>query len=316
MGFIDGLFKGFIRSAVNQVGRDGGKVISNKIYKGGHSTPIGTPEYYRQAYADSSPIPKVKNVIWNVIMFAVWTLVLPYALIKTGIGLFVFIIPLLFIGRIWRPLSRTYVNPTVSKGLYKSDRRTKTGSRQIGSYSSTDKSIQVPLETSEIKTYRVEGIIKVIILFASYILLYTISQTDKYKLVNMTLEEKISLIQKGDTLYKNEKFIYYYAMVDDNKKAFQEIAYDTIGTFSILLRVDSIQTNSDKRTEMQKVKGSPEFKEFNPEFDIMFKVDPIIKPVPNYNEELYRKKRIGEQNWYLKPSDVNIGEKKLRIKGQ
>ena len=33
------LLKGFFRSAVNQVGRDGGKVISNEIYKGKHSTP-------------------------------------------------------------------------------------------------------------------------------------------------------------------------------------------------------------------------------------------------------------------------------------
>lgn len=314
MGFLDGLFKGFVRSAVNQVGRDGGKVISNKIYKGGHSTPIGTPEYYRQAYQDSAPIPKASSVIWNVLMFAVWTLILPNILINTGVGIIAFIIPILFIGRVWRPLSRTYVNPKVSKGLYKSDRRTTTGSRQIGSYSTTDKSIQVPLETSEIKTYRVEGIIKVIILIVSYSFMYSTSQTDKFKLTNMTPEEKISLIQKGDTLYKNEKFIYYYALVDDYEKKYQEIAYDTIGTYVVFLGVDSLQTNSDKRTEMQKVKGSPEFKEFKAEFDIMFKVDPIIKPIPNYNEEVYKKKRIGEKDWYLKPSDLNIGEKKLKIK--
>jgi hypothetical protein len=40
MGFLENLTKGFIRSAVNQVGRDGGKVISNKVYANGHSTPI------------------------------------------------------------------------------------------------------------------------------------------------------------------------------------------------------------------------------------------------------------------------------------
>lgn len=34
------LSKEFVRSAVRQVGRDGGKVISNKIYKGKHGTPI------------------------------------------------------------------------------------------------------------------------------------------------------------------------------------------------------------------------------------------------------------------------------------
>jgi hypothetical protein len=40
MSFLGNLAKGFVRSAVNQVGRDGGKVISNKIYKGTHGTPV------------------------------------------------------------------------------------------------------------------------------------------------------------------------------------------------------------------------------------------------------------------------------------
>ncbi len=38
--FLGKLTKGFIRSAVNQVGRDGGRVISNQIYGDAHSTPI------------------------------------------------------------------------------------------------------------------------------------------------------------------------------------------------------------------------------------------------------------------------------------
>lgn len=38
--FIHGLAKGFVRSAVNQVGRDAGKVVSNGIYGDSHSTPI------------------------------------------------------------------------------------------------------------------------------------------------------------------------------------------------------------------------------------------------------------------------------------
>lgn len=40
MSFLNELTKGFIRSAVNQVGRDGGRVISNKIYGDAHATPI------------------------------------------------------------------------------------------------------------------------------------------------------------------------------------------------------------------------------------------------------------------------------------
>jgi len=40
MKFLKNLPKEFVRSAVRQVGRDGGKVISNKVYKGRHGTPI------------------------------------------------------------------------------------------------------------------------------------------------------------------------------------------------------------------------------------------------------------------------------------
>ncbi len=315
MSFMSSLVKGFVRSAVNQVGRDGGKVISNKIYKGTHSTPIGTPGYYREAYGDSSPIPKPSNVIWNVVMFAVWTLILPNSVMNAAGGVLAFFIPLLFIGRLWRPLFRNYVHPKVSKGLYKTDRRFTTGSRRIGSYSTTDKSIQVPLESPEIKTYRVEGILKLIILLTSYGFMYSTSQTDKFKLTNMTTKEKISFVQKGDTLYKNEKFIYYYALVDDHSKKYQEIGYDTLGSYVLFLGVDSLQTNKDNRTEMQRVKGSPEFKEFKAEFDIMFKVDPIVRPIPNYNAELYKKKRIGKA-WFLNPFDLNVGQEKLELKAE
>lgn len=40
MSFLANLGKGFVRSAVNQVGRDGGRVISNSLYGDAHATPI------------------------------------------------------------------------------------------------------------------------------------------------------------------------------------------------------------------------------------------------------------------------------------
>lgn len=39
MGFGKNLAKGFVRSAVNQVGRDAGKVVSNQLYGDAHSVP-------------------------------------------------------------------------------------------------------------------------------------------------------------------------------------------------------------------------------------------------------------------------------------
>ena len=40
MSFIKNLFLGLIRSTVNQVGRDAGKIISNKTFGDKHSAPI------------------------------------------------------------------------------------------------------------------------------------------------------------------------------------------------------------------------------------------------------------------------------------
>lgn len=39
MRFFENLGKGLIRSAVNQIGRDGGRVVSNQLYGDAHSTP-------------------------------------------------------------------------------------------------------------------------------------------------------------------------------------------------------------------------------------------------------------------------------------
>ena len=44
MKYLVQLLKGFVRSSVNQVGRDGGKIISNKVYGDAHSTPIRQTE--------------------------------------------------------------------------------------------------------------------------------------------------------------------------------------------------------------------------------------------------------------------------------
>jgi hypothetical protein len=40
MSFIVSLIKGFFRSAVNQVGRDGGKIVSKKIYGDNNSSSV------------------------------------------------------------------------------------------------------------------------------------------------------------------------------------------------------------------------------------------------------------------------------------
>lgn len=54
MGYIKNLGKGFIRSAVNQVGRDGGKVISNQLYGDAHSTPYRRVGYESNCFVDEN----------------------------------------------------------------------------------------------------------------------------------------------------------------------------------------------------------------------------------------------------------------------
>lgn len=57
--FLGQLAKGFVRSAVNQVGRDGGRVISNQIYGDAHSTPIRNAGGNQQQHSEQvPPIPK------------------------------------------------------------------------------------------------------------------------------------------------------------------------------------------------------------------------------------------------------------------
>lgn len=54
MSFLSQLAKGFVRSTVNQVGRDTGRVISNQIYGNAHSTPIKGVTYTNGIFYDES----------------------------------------------------------------------------------------------------------------------------------------------------------------------------------------------------------------------------------------------------------------------
>lgn len=61
MSFLNSLFKSFIRSAVNQVGRDGGKVISNQLYRGAHTTPINLQSQPSTTSTPSQPDTSIPN---------------------------------------------------------------------------------------------------------------------------------------------------------------------------------------------------------------------------------------------------------------
>ena len=121
--FLTQLGKGFIRSAVNQVGRDSGRVVSNQIYRTQHSTPI---RIVADANTGNIEIPEgyhTKN---------------EYTILKVIYAFFLSLIP--FIGSIIL-IYRGIVNLCKkTRNLYKTeqhanyvqDRRCKSGARFVG----------------------------------------------------------------------------------------------------------------------------------------------------------------------------------------
>ena len=141
MSFLNNLAKGFVRSAVNQVGRDGGKVISNQVYGDAHATPIrGTGSGNGKAEF----INKYAKIPENNSRGALLTAGYEADIFKTGfwsnffalIGSFI----LPFIGALyWLIIGLRNIFKTKTefygydkKSVYKADKRYKTGRRHEG----------------------------------------------------------------------------------------------------------------------------------------------------------------------------------------
>lgn len=177
MSFISNLIKGFIRSAVNQVGRDGGRVISNNIYQNNHSTPISSTNILQNinnveevAQHQQERINTSNNIIKYIIAF-IFTYSLPI------IGSIITIV----YGAIKMGKTTKNVYKTEQKRVQIADKRYKGGYRlenKMVSYT-----IQEPLSAENLlivqkkgKTYLLIGasyiIILIFILIVSYIISY------------------------------------------------------------------------------------------------------------------------------------------------
>lgn len=157
MSFLQNLGKGFVRSAVNQVGRDGGKVISNKVYGDGHSTPIrgagnsGSQEYN---YIEGKEISIDEFQSHNLIGF-----------FSRGTGHYILIgtLTLLFFGLSWIyyiikffKLQKLQTVPKLVQKevhVYKPDRRYKYGERYEGTRINNE-IIKVPASHAQISMYK------------------------------------------------------------------------------------------------------------------------------------------------------------------
>ncbi len=173
MGFVENLFKGFIRSTVNQVGRDSGKVISNKIYKDKHATPI------RRTISGSNRSVKKDSVYleneitipegFEIKLFSSsW-----YTYLFLIIGSFI-LYPISWIYYLYG----TYVyltKKTVSyigfekQAIYKKDSRYKTGKKYIGN-DFVKTTIEVSASEKELKMNKKKALLYFSVFFIIYVL--------------------------------------------------------------------------------------------------------------------------------------------------
>ncbi|MGG7036539.1 MAG: hypothetical protein ACI7YS_15285 [Flavobacterium sp.] len=125
MAFLNNLAKGFVRSAVNQVGRDGGKVISNQVYGNAHSTPIRvvSNNQSQTQNMDSSNLIEEKEYVW--VKF-IWAIIISGLLPILG-G---FIIIYRGFVNYNRKLAKMYKSE--SQSVYASDKRYNSGHRYEG----------------------------------------------------------------------------------------------------------------------------------------------------------------------------------------
>jgi len=186
MSFIQNLAKGFVRSAVNQVGRDGGKVISNKVYKDSHSTPIrvvgssnteinSEPADYSSSVNSREDFKeagyKAELLESNVVL---------YFFMFIGGGILPIVGPFYWFYLAFRNLFKKHTRfyHFIEKPVYVQDKRYKTGQRLDG-YSNVKEFSDAVAEpvTSERIVFILKGVIALSIAISLASLQYTIYDT-------------------------------------------------------------------------------------------------------------------------------------------
>lgn len=169
MSFLNKLLKGFIRSTVNQVGRDSGKVISNKIYKDRHSTPVKISTankketFNTQENNDGSERPigfkhQFLSDSWYMYFF-----VLLGSIILFPISW------IYYLGKGIIYLSKSTITLTGKEieEVYKTDKRFKEGVRLDG-HKEVTKIIEFPAAENELQLNKIKGFIYIGIVIILY----------------------------------------------------------------------------------------------------------------------------------------------------
>lgn len=158
--FLSNLLKGFIRSAVNQVGKDGGKVISNQIYGNNHATPVNiTSTNTTQTNTDDTPTQENNNVPFSFWHYAFKDYLLLKLLLYYILGFFMIILaPLYIILRGFEYSKRDYeIIYTIQQvAVGKPDKRYNSGVRVTG-YRNQKVAHTVPASANAIIYYQKKG---------------------------------------------------------------------------------------------------------------------------------------------------------------
>lgn len=165
--FAKNLAKGFIRSAVNQVGRDGGRVISNNLYNGNNYVPLknvgdspqmGQPAYPKQGTPMPDAVASTKLGAGAIILIVLGVLAVPLgpvAVLIYGLSRYL--------------KNTTKIKWTETQPQYVQDRRCKDGVRYIGKITVTRSNV-IPADDFSKSEYRRQGIIIMIAGAASLLL--------------------------------------------------------------------------------------------------------------------------------------------------
>jgi len=186
MSFLKNLTKGFVRSAVNQVGRDGGKVISNTVYGNKHSSPVrGSFEASSQnTYFNQNTIIENRgdlteagystellgSPIWAYLFLIIGSMILPI------IGPVYWLISA--IRNLFKSRIRMYIyslEPTYVKDRRYSSGVRESGSKKIKKYT-TD---SFPLNQSEKIVFISKGLLALLLAGAIFYFQYTVYKAFK-----------------------------------------------------------------------------------------------------------------------------------------
>lgn len=169
MSFSNKLFKGFIRSAINQVGRDGGRVISNTIYKDSHSIPIRNVKNTESIRSDvfenntNENIPEGFKYSFFSSKWYIYFFMIIGSIILYPISWLYFLIQ----GIIYFNKKTITYSGYVSQSVYASDKRFNTGRRYEGKRY-MKKSIDLLANNEELSLNKKKGLYYFLILFIMY----------------------------------------------------------------------------------------------------------------------------------------------------